>query len=307
MDGEKTGESEHGIGVNDETTPSGDGSVEFLSADIDDNRKKTKDETPPHGSRDGEMRKTTSGKPGRDGPKGKSTGTDAGKDIPFDVFFRRLVKNFGSLVLWAGGLYMGGRGLLWLHKEDLLPEIFGWRLFYFLQVINTGIVYYISRLFSIPVEWTPWTTTLDYPDPLYGISVIPDCTGISEMMFITGIIIGINLNMKWKVRLKWAGILCGVIFVENIVRLVCNWPIAKALGYEGWQTVHWNWWKYYQLGFVILLFLVWFLLVGRKYSPFLSTKADSGKKGERAKKKGDKGKQAKKKGDKGKQRKGDTD
>ena len=193
------------------------------------------------------------------------------KDIPLKEFFSRTIKTYASLILWIVPPYFLGR--LALHYWDKYyydgyPQGWSWRPFLYIQVVTTRITYYVSRMLSYDVKLEK-ATGLVYPEPLGTIIIIPDCTAILEMLFITGMMMGFNLKMKIKTRLKWAAVLCGVIFVENIVRLVCNWPIAKAYGYPTWEEIHMAWWKTYQLIFVILLFVAWFALVGRKYSPFL--------------------------------------
>ena len=200
------------------------------------------------------------------------------KDIPLKVFFSRTIKTYASLILWIGPTYFLGRLALHLWDKyyyDGYPQGWSWKPFFIIQVVTTRITYYVSRLFSIPVRLEK-ATGLVYPEPLHTIIIIPDCTAILEMMFITAMMMGFNLRMKIKTRLKWAAVLCGVIFVENIVRLVCNWPIAKAYGYAEWQEIHIQWWKTYQLIFVILLFVIWFAFVGRKYSPFIDDEPTEG-------------------------------
>ena len=90
-----------------------------------------------------------------------------------------------------------------------------------------------------------------------------------------GIVMGFRLRMNILKRLKWAGILCGILYIENIIRLVLNWPIAKAYGFDTWSDVHMWWWKQGQLMFVMLLFSVWFIKVGKKYLPLSENSQDN--------------------------------
>ena len=214
--------------------------------------------------------------------KGRKDQLDQKEDINPFALFRRIITVLAALILWVINSYLGGRIILriWDHYYDTDgAQGWSWKPFLIIQVITTRLAYYISRLFKIPVELEK-ATGLVYPEPLNTVIIIPDCTAILEMIFIIalmmGFIMAFKMKMNMKKRLKWSAILCGIIFVENQVRLVLNWPIAKAYGYEGWHRIHMAWWKTYQLIFVLLLFVVWLLLVGRKYFPIIEedTKKD---------------------------------
>jgi len=209
-------------------------------------------------------------------------------DIPLKVFSQRVVRIFFYLVIWVFPSYLGGRLILHLWDKWYNTEAaqgWSWKPFLIIQFITTRLTYYVSKLFSIPVELEK-VTGLHYPEPLdtYHESlgtliIIPDCTGILEMIFITallmGSIMGFRLRMNIRKRLKWIGILCGILYIENIIRLVLNWPIAKAYGYKTWSEIHIWWWKTGQLIFVLLLFFGWFVLVGKKYLPVSENSQES--------------------------------
>lgn len=211
--------------------------------------------------------------PKADTKAGSEADTD---DIPLKTLLLRIGRVFFFIVLWVFPSYLAGRYVLhvWNDLNDAgnMPRIWFWKPFIILQVINTALTYAISRLLGMPVTWHAWETVLYYPDALGAIEIIPDCTGILEMIFIAalmmGFSMGFNLRLTWRQRFKWIGVLCGIIFVENIIRLVLNWPIADTYGKDVWENVHIFWWKQGQLFFVILLFLGWFILVGRKYTPY---------------------------------------
>lgn len=215
---------------------------------------------------------------GKSCPENTKAMKEKKEDIPLLHFFKRTSKTYIYLILWVLPSYLGARYLLhyWykLAKSGRMPEIGSWHLFEILQVVTAKLAYYVSRLFGIPVEYgydaARYSPTLTYTYPSLGrlarTLVYPDCTAFLEIIFITALMMGFNLNMKIKDRLKWAAVLSGIIYIENIGRLVMNGPIMNAFGWEGWERFHWIWWKYAQLGVVILIFVIWFLTVGKKYS-----------------------------------------
>lgn len=194
-------------------------------------------------------------------------------DIPPAVLMMRGMRIFFYLVIWVFPSYLAGRFILYLWDKWYNTggaQGWSWKPFLIIQFITVRLTYYVSKLFSIPVELDK-VTGLVYPEPLGTLIVIPDCTAVLEMIFITallmGFIMGFRLRMNIKKRLKWIGILCGILYIENIIRLVLNWPIAKAYGRETWDAIHIWWWKTGQLIFVLFLFFIWFVLVGKKYQP----------------------------------------
>lgn len=198
---------------------------------------------------------------------------DQKEDIAPFVLFRRITTVLAALILWVINSFLGGRIVLriWDYYYDIDgAQGWSWKPFLIIQVITTRLTYYISRLFNIPVKLEK-ATGLTYPNPLNTIIIIPECTAILEMIFITalmmGFIMGWGMKMNIRKRVKWLAVMWGIIFVENQIRLVLNWPIAKAYGKAGWHEIHMAWWKQYQLIFVIVLFIGWFLLIGRKYLP----------------------------------------
>lgn len=200
--------------------------------------------------------------------------TGTSKNIPPFDFVRKSMKTFLSLVLWVLPSYLFGRLILhvWdmMHDNGTLPNILGWEPFLLFRLLTTRLTYYISLLFSIPVEIKGTSLIYSYPNLLLPIEmiVIPDCTAFLEMIFITAMMMGFNLHLRVKERLGWAALLCGIIFIENIARLVLNGPLLHMYGLETWEKVHMFWWQYGQLIFVILLFLVWFVLIGSRAHPF---------------------------------------
>ncbi len=222
-------------------------------------------------------------------------------DIPLGSFFKKTGKTYISLIIWVLPTYLLGRLILhywgvWTNNGKMI-EIAGWRPFYFFQIITARSAYYISKIFGIPVEYgfyePKYSPTLTYTyaslDAPYTMSVIPDCVAFQEIMFITAMIIGFNVNMTMKKRLKWAAVLSGVILLENQLRLVLNGPLLNWFGVETWNDIHIFWWKYGQLGVVIIIFIIWFILVGRRDSDMF--KADEPSKDK--KEKGEEGKKVK--------------
>jgi len=68
-----------------------------------------------------------------------------------------------------------------------------------------------------------------------------------------------------KLRLKWAGILLGVVFIENLIRIFALYPLALYKGREFEDWFHFYWWHYGQYAFIMILFGLWFFFVARKY------------------------------------------
>ncbi len=131
--------------------------------------------------------------------------------------------------------------------------------FYFMQVIETRIVYYLVTLGGIDAALVG-PVTISYPPPLYGIETAPDCTAVTEMFILTGLIIGFTGSeiRREKIRtLKSLVVFNGVLFIENLVRMCGNYPIARAYGLEAWETIHFLWWKWVQYAVIVVLFLVW--------------------------------------------------
>ena len=150
-------------------------------------------------------------------------------DVPLKDLLRNGARIFFYLVIWVFPAYLGGRSILYLWDKWYntgAPQGWSWKPFLIIQFITTRLTYYISKLFSIPVELDK-VTGLEYPKPPLGtLVIIPDCTGILEMIFVSailmGFIMGFRLRVSIKRRLKWIGIFCGILYTENIIRLVLN-------------------------------------------------------------------------------------
>lgn len=141
-------------------------------------------------------------------------------------------------------------------------------MIYPIQVLETRIIHAIVQLFGVNVVIAGDGITLNYPPPLYGVRTGPDCTGVLEMFLMVGLVLGFigpKIREMWRHALKWILILASVIFGENILRQVLNYPIALAYGYAQWRNIHYMWWKHGQFVFLIVLFVLWYMLIYRRH------------------------------------------
>ncbi len=91
----------------------------------------------------------------------------------------------------------------------------------------------------------------------------PDCTGIMELVFLVALILSFR-HVPLKNRLRWSAVLGSVLFFENILRMVLNYPIAVRLGgVVQWLRFHNIWFTYGQLVVVMALFALWYFFVAR--------------------------------------------
>jgi len=73
----------------------------------------------------------------------------------------------------------------------------------------------------------------------------PECTGFHETIFIMLLVLGFRY-ISWKIKIKWALILGGIIFIENIFRIVLLYPLAVWKGADWEEKFHFYWWHYGQ-------------------------------------------------------------
>lgn len=127
---------------------------------------------------------------------------------------------------------------------------------YPLQVIETYIVYWISHILGYPVTLNSDLTSLSYGAPLsHRIIIAPACTAFVEMMLVSaGIMLLDKGTTARKVKLSLAASV--LVFVENIIRMILTYPLVSAFGYAKWSKIHYIWWKFGQILFIILILVV---------------------------------------------------
>jgi len=180
------------------------------------------------------------------------------KDIPLGRFLSVTSQNMIILII-AAFIPM----ILVRWSYNVSPDTYGG-----IQEFETAIVYHLSRALDIPVTRVAYngldvglTYTLSWGNK--PLQVAPDCTGVQEMVFMAGMVLGF-VGPRLKTRVIWAIILAGVMFVENIIRLMLNYTLLERLGENGWSDVHIFWWQYGQLMVVMAIFVTWYWLVARR-------------------------------------------
>lgn len=136
-----------------------------------------------------------------------------------------------------------------------------------LQEFEAKIVYHVQNIFGIPVELKN-STTLRYDNSkiegIFPNQVIgPECTGLHEIIFIMLLVLGTKY-IPWKVKIKWASILGGILFIENLLRIILLYPLAVWKGARWEDRFHYYFWQYGQYMIVMTLFILWFYFVGLK-------------------------------------------
>jgi exosortase/archaeosortase family protein len=140
-------------------------------------------------------------------------------------------------------------------------------LFYPFQYVEFNATYGISKLFGIDVVKSSvhdYTLIYTFPDgETEHIQIISACTAVCEMGMIIAVILAFR-GPRFKKRIIWAFIFAGIIFVENIIRLVMNYPLFRYLGEEGWVKYHNFWMEYGQLLVVIGLLIIYVVFIANK-------------------------------------------
>jgi len=148
--------------------------------------------------------------------------------------------------------------------RNILPDFLVY-FFYPFQFTQIYLTYFISKVLG-------WGPALDidkliisYPSLGSGarFEIVTACTAVCEMGLITAVILAFR-GPKLRKRLIWAGVFSGIVYLENVLRLVMNYPLYKYLGDEGWNFYHYKWMQYGQLVVVILLRLIYVLAIANK-------------------------------------------
>ncbi len=113
-------------------------------------------------------------------------------------------------------------------------------------------------------------TVLHYPDMegngerAQGIEITGICAGLREMAVIATLVLLVG-GVRWRLKFKWAGILVGLIFLENLLRIFLIHPLSLAFGWDfAWNTFHQFFWEFGQLLSIMVLFLLWFMFVAMR-------------------------------------------
>jgi exosortase/archaeosortase family protein len=186
-------------------------------------------------------------------PQGDDVDIDNGK------YMLETVKTIALMVI-AGILTYG-----------LIRAAYSWDavapLFYPFQYAELYITVYLSKVLGVDV-WVSQTQdfTMNYRFPdghIELIQVISACTAVCEMGMMAAIIM-VYRGPPIKKRIIWSGIFVGIIFIENIIRLMVNYPLLRYLGSDGWNAYHNAWMEYGQLFVVVMLLGLYIAVVARK-------------------------------------------
>ena len=134
-----------------------------------------------------------------------------------------------------------------------------------------------------------WLTRIDLLHPSFpgaydsvGLYVSDECAGVHEMIFLSTLVMmtdGVPQREKWKAIL----VMCGIVYVLNILRLVVFYPIAltSCLDTPDVQSCLTPMWQFheavYTWGFLVVLvsmWLVWFLRFGGPARTLAAAKED---------------------------------
>jgi len=122
-----------------------------------------------------------------------------------------------------------------------------------------------------------WMTRIDFYHEAFpgafdsvGLYVSDECAGVHEMIFLSTLVLMTD-GVTQREKFKAVAVMCGIVYVLNIVRLVAFYPIAVegCLANPNQPECLNNMWNFhtfvYQWGFLIVLlmmWLVWFKYVG---------------------------------------------
>ncbi|MBT3971699.1 MAG: exosortase/archaeosortase family protein [Euryarchaeota archaeon] len=112
-----------------------------------------------------------------------------------------------------------------------------------------------------------WLTRVDFnnavfPHGVVALYVSDECAGIHEMLFISTLVL-LTERVPWKLKMRTIAVMCGVVYVLNIVRLLVLYPLAYdgcAADPRGLHCVQDMWYFHkfvYEWGFLAVLLLMW--------------------------------------------------
>jgi exosortase/archaeosortase family protein len=122
-----------------------------------------------------------------------------------------------------------------------------------------------------------WLTRIDFHHESFpgtfdsvGLYVSDECAGVHEMIFVSTLVLMTD-GVTQREKFRAVAVMCGIVYVLNIVRLVAFYPIAVegCLANPNQPECLNNMWDFhtfvYQWGFLIVLlimWLVWFRYIG---------------------------------------------
>ena len=122
-----------------------------------------------------------------------------------------------------------------------------------------------------------WMTRIDFHHESFpgalnsvGLYVSDECAGVHEMIFLSTLVLMTD-GVTQREKFKAVAVMCGIVYVLNIVRLVAFYPIAVegCLANPNQPECLNGMWNFhtfvYQWGFLIvllLMWLVWFKFIG---------------------------------------------
>ena len=121
-----------------------------------------------------------------------------------------------------------------------------------------------------------------YLDNRVGLYVSDECAGVHEMIFVSTLVLMTD-GVTQREKFKAVAVMCGIVYVLNIVRLVAFYPIAveDCLANPNQPACLNGMWNYhtfvYQWGFLIvllLMWLVWFKFIGGASSTMKASQED---------------------------------
>jgi exosortase/archaeosortase family protein len=134
-----------------------------------------------------------------------------------------------------------------------------------------------------------WLTRIDlqhqtFPGPFdsIGLYVSDECAGIHEMIFLSTLVMMTD-GVPQRDKLRALAVMCGIVYILNILRLVVFYPIAleSCLDTPNVQSCVTPMWRFhehvYTWGFLVVLvgmWLVWFLRYGGPARTLAATKED---------------------------------
>jgi exosortase/archaeosortase family protein len=152
----------------------------------------------------------------------------------------------------------------------IIPNVTGWpdeKALYPIQVFEAHAVYNIHKALGYPVELKN-ELELHYYSPEFrngtlSMSIYTPCAGIHELVFLTGLILGVR-SRGWKSKLKWLCILNTFLFLENLLRILLLYPLARWVGEDTMWYYHYIFWQYGHLIIILLIFSFWYVFIMRK-------------------------------------------
>ena len=116
-----------------------------------------------------------------------------------------------------------------------------------------------------------WLTRIDFehisfpgPHNSVGLYVSDECAGVHEMIFLSTLVMMTD-GMSQRFKLKSVVVMCGIVYVLNLMRLVAFYPIALegCLANPDQQACLSDMWEFhravYEWGFLIVLVLMWMI------------------------------------------------